>query len=89
MEDVVNVGHEVTVLVTNIDNTVRIRLSRRALLEKDVQNDDRGGNASQEEQRSGGGDGSRFRRNNSGQLNRDNRSRGPRRDSRVDRPERR
>jgi len=89
VEDVVNVGDEVKVLVTDIDNTGRIRLSRRALLENDGQNDDRGGNASQEEQRSGGGDGSRFRRNNSGQSNRDNRSRGPRRDSRDDRPERR
>lgn len=89
VEDVVNVGDEVKVLVTDIDNTGRIRLSRRALLENDGQNDDRGGNARQEEQRSGGGEGSRFRRDNSGQSNRDNRSRGPRGDSRDDRPERR
>ncbi|MQG21652.1 MAG: polyribonucleotide nucleotidyltransferase [SAR202 cluster bacterium] len=89
VEDVVNVGDEVKVLVTDIDNTGRIRLSRRALLENDGQNADRDGNASQEEQRSGGGDGSRFRRDNRGQSNRDDRSRGPRRDSRGDRPERR
>lgn len=33
MTDVVNEGDEITVMVTNIDNQGRVRLSRQALLE--------------------------------------------------------
>ncbi len=48
--DVVNEGDEVTVMITNIDNQGRIRLSRQALLEgwslEEAQSHDRGGKKS-------------------------------------------
>jgi len=41
VEDVVSVGEEITVVVLNVDPTGRIKLSRRALLERDGEGDDR------------------------------------------------
>ncbi len=59
--DVVNVGDEITVMVTNIDNQGRVRLSRQALLEgwtlEEAQAADSGGKKS-------GGGGNRSHRNN-------------------------
>ena len=67
VEDVVNAGDEITVLVTDIDNTGRIRLSRRALL-------DSAGNIGQGD----GGDDDHPRQSNFPSRDRDDR--GPRRD---------
>jgi polyribonucleotide nucleotidyltransferase len=33
VEDIVSVGDEITVMITNIDNTGKVRLSRQAVLE--------------------------------------------------------
>ena len=56
VDDVVTVGDEVTVMVTNIDGDGKIRLSRQAVLEgwtaEEAQERDRGG-------RGGGGGGGR------------------------------
>jgi len=41
VEDVVSVGEEIEVIVLNVDPTGRIKLSRRALLERDRDGDDR------------------------------------------------
>ena len=60
VEDVIKVGDEVEVLVTDIDPTGRIRLSRRALIEPDAETPPEGAevNASRPfDQREGRGDG--------------------------------
>ncbi len=65
VEDVVKVGDEITVMVTNIDHTGRIRLSRQAVLEgwtlEEAQANDkpgrpRGGNRGRRDNRRGGRD---------------------------------
>ena len=60
VEDVVKVGDEVEVLVTDIDPTGRIRLSRRALIEPDAETPPEGAEVNTErpfDQRDGRGDG--------------------------------
>lgn len=77
VEDVVTIGDEVSVMVTNIDGDGKIRLSRQAVLEgwtaEEAQEHDRGsrGNSG----RSGGGrpDGNRDRNNRPGGGDRDRR----------------
>jgi polyribonucleotide nucleotidyltransferase len=59
VEDVVTVGDEVTVMVTNIDPEGKIRLSRQAVLEgwtaEEAQERDRGGRGGGGARPSGGG----------------------------------
>ena len=60
VEDVVKVGDEVEVLVTDIDPTGRIRLSRRALIEPDAETPPEGAEVNTGrpfDQRDGGGNG--------------------------------
>ncbi|MCY4576270.1 MAG: polyribonucleotide nucleotidyltransferase [Chloroflexi bacterium] len=60
VEDVIKVGDEVQVLVTDIDPTGRIRLSRRALIEPDAETPPEGAEVNTGapfDQRQGGGDG--------------------------------
>jgi polyribonucleotide nucleotidyltransferase len=74
VEDIAQVGEEITVMVTNIDNDGKIRLSRRAVLEgwtaEEAQARDSGGGGSRGGRRSGGnrggnrGGGNRGRRRN-------------------------
>lgn len=77
VEDVVTIGDEVSVMVTNIDGDGKIRLSRQAVLEgwtaEEAQEHDRGGRGNSG--RSGGGrpDGNRDRNNRSGGGDRDRR----------------
>ncbi len=63
VEDVVNVGDEITVMVTNIDTNGRIRLSRQAVLEgwtaEEAQERDRNNKRGGRNNRSGGRSGGR------------------------------
>ena len=62
VEDVIKVGDEVEVLVTDIDPTGRIRLSRRALIEPDAETPPEGAEVNTGapfDQRQGGNDGGR------------------------------
>ena len=78
VEDLISVGDEITVMITNIDNNGRIRLSRQAVLEgwsvEEAQAKDRGGKSGGGGRRSSGG--GRDRR--SGGRDRGSRDRRPR-----------
>ena len=56
VEDIVNVGDEITVMITDIDNSGKIRLSRQAVLEgwsvEEAKEHDRGGKSSSGNRRS-------------------------------------
>ena len=92
VEDEVTVGDEVTVLVTDVDQTGRVRLSRRALLDDSDEDDPvaaalarqqrgRGGRGGGGQRRDGGGFGGGGRGGfGGGRGDRDDRRRGGRRD---------
>jgi polyribonucleotide nucleotidyltransferase len=78
VEDVVSVGDEITVMITNIDNTGKVRLSRQAVLEgwtlEEAMAHDRPSGGRSGGSRSGGGGGDRRRPSRNG-SNRDRRDR--------------
>jgi polyribonucleotide nucleotidyltransferase len=67
VEDVVSVGDEITVMITNIDEAGKVRLSRQAVLEgwslEEALSHDRPSGGRSGGSRSGGGDKRRFSRN--------------------------
>jgi polyribonucleotide nucleotidyltransferase len=77
VEDVVQVGDEVTVMVTAIDENGKIRLSRQAAIEgwslEEAISRDRGGSGGGRGGRSGGGGGGRDRNSGGGRDRRDRR----------------
>jgi polyribonucleotide nucleotidyltransferase len=79
VEDVANVGDELTAMVIDIDGQGKVRLSRQAVLEgwtvEEAQSKDRGGRPS-------GGGGDRGPRRDDRGGNRNGGDRGPRRDDR-------
>jgi polyribonucleotide nucleotidyltransferase len=76
VEDIVSVGDEITVMITNIDNTGKVRLSRQAVLEgwslEEALSHDRPSGSRSGGSRSGSGDKRRVSRNGG---NRDQRNR--------------
>ena len=81
VEDVVKVGDEIMVMVTDIDPEGRIRLSRQAVLEGWTLEEAREADRKGKKPRSGGG-GGRDGRRGSGQRGRGGRSRRPERSRR-------
>ncbi|MDO9085363.1 MAG: polyribonucleotide nucleotidyltransferase [Anaerolineaceae bacterium] len=84
VEDIVSVGDEITVMITDIDSNGKIRLSRQAVLEgwtvEEAKEKDRGGSSRPSGGRPGGQNRGGDRDNRSGNRggNRDNRSSGNR-----------
>jgi polyribonucleotide nucleotidyltransferase len=79
VEDVVSVGDEITVMITNIDDAGKIRLSRQAVLEgwslEEALTHDRPSGNRSGGSRSGGGDRHRYDRNGGNRDRRDRRDR--------------
>ena len=77
VEDVVSVGDEITVMITNIDDTGKVRLSRQAVLEgwslEEALTHDRPSGGRSGGSRGGGGDKRRFSRNGGNRDRRDRR----------------
>jgi polyribonucleotide nucleotidyltransferase len=77
VEDIVSVGDEITVMITNIDDAGKVRLSRQAVLEgwslEEALSHDRPSGGRSGSSRSGGGDKRRFSRNGGNRDRRDRR----------------
>ena len=75
VEDIVSVGDEITVMITNIDDSGKVRLSRQAVLEgwslEEALTHDRPSGGRSGGSRSGGGDKRRFDRNSGNRDRRD------------------
>ncbi len=69
--DVVNIGDEIEVKCTNIDDQGRVKVSRKALLSGDEESDDDSGSSGGDRKRSGGGGGRGGRGNRRDKGNRD------------------
>ncbi len=83
VEDIVSMGDEITVMITNIDESGKIRLSRQAVLEgwtlEEAISHDRPSGGRSGGPRGGSGGGNRDRRPSRDGGDRDRRDRGPRR----------